>query len=93
MLFEDYFLWARMLMNGAIFHTIQEPLLLFRMDKNTFKRRRGINYARNEIRLQREFRKMGFINQYEYIRNLILRVPPRLLSSRLLKVFYKYILR
>ena len=40
-LFEDYYLWVRMLMNGARFYNIQESLLLFRFSADMFKRRGG----------------------------------------------------
>ena len=38
-LFEDYYLWIRMLMNGAKFYNIQESLLYFRFSPEMFKRR------------------------------------------------------
>lgn len=38
-LFEDYYLWIRMLMNGAKFYNIQESLLYFRFSSEMFKRR------------------------------------------------------
>ena len=40
-LFEDYYLWIRMLMNGAKFYNIQESLLYFRFSPEMFKRRGG----------------------------------------------------
>ena len=61
-LFEDYYLWARMLINGAMFYNIQESLLFFRSSEEMFKRRGGLKYAISELNLQREFARMGFIN-------------------------------
>ncbi|MDO4722545.1 glycosyltransferase [Porphyromonas circumdentaria] len=92
-LFEDYLLWARMIMNGAKFHSLPESLLYFRMDENTYSRRKGWKYIQSEMKLQKKFLKMGFTNRYEYVRNICLRVPPRLLSTRLLSLFYRCFLR
>lgn len=48
-LFEDYYLWIRMLMNGAKFYNIQESLLYFRFSSEMFKRRGGWKYMINEL--------------------------------------------
>lgn len=44
-LFEDWYLWARMFVNGAQFANIPESLLFFRTSKEMFKRRGGFKYA------------------------------------------------
>ena len=56
-LFEDYYLWVRMLMNGARFYNIQESLLFFRFSPDMFRRRGGWRYAVTEVRLQTLFYK------------------------------------
>lgn len=92
-LFEDYYLWVRMLMNGAHFHSLDEALLHFRMDNDTYVRRKGMRYNRSEIALQREFRRIGFISKWEFYRNILLRCTPRLFPKWLLKKVYSLILR
>lgn len=92
-LFEDYFLWARMIVSGARFHSLPESLLCFRMDENTYQRRKGWKYICSEIKLQEKFVEIGFINRYECWRNILLRVPPRLLPKKLLCHFYRCFLR
>ena len=92
-LFEDYYLWARMILSGSKMHTLQEPLLAFRMNQETYLRRMGLRYAKSEIRLQKKFLQMGFINKKEYVRNLFLRVPPRIFPYRIVRLLYKMILR
>ena len=37
--FEDYYLWARMIMNGAICSNINEPLVYMRANNAMYKRR------------------------------------------------------
>lgn len=92
-LFEDYFLWAKVLMNGGKLYCMQEPLLAFRMNRDTYKRRTGLDYVKKEIYLQKQLHKIGFTNIYELIRNLVLRVPPRLLSPKMISFVYRYVLR
>ena len=66
-LFEDYYLWIRMLINGAKFYNIQESLLYFRFSSEMFKRRGGWKYAMNEFRFQWMMRKLHFISILEFI--------------------------
>lgn len=92
-LFEDYYLWVRMLMNGAKFYNIQESLLYFRSSSDMFKRRGGWNYAINEYKLQKEFRDIGFIDNTNFFKNILLRFVSRILPNRLRSLLYKNILR
>lgn len=91
--FEDYYLWVRMIMQGAKLYCFPEPLLAFRMNKNAYRRRRGWRYARNEARLQKEFYRIGFLSLGGYLRNLIVRFPIRLLPTHCLSLFYTTFLR
>lgn len=91
--FEDYYLWARMIMAGATLHNLPEPLLAFRLTRGTYRRRRGWRYVRSEWEMQCKFLSMGFVNPLEFFRNLLLRVPPRLVSRTFLKCIYKRFLR
>jgi len=92
-LFEDYYLWARMLMSGAKFYNLQESLLYFRTNADTFKRRGGFKHAIDDIKLQFEFKKIGFISFYEMIRNIGFRATVRLFPNYFRVLFYKKILR
>lgn len=92
-LFEDYYLWARVILQGGRLHSLPEPLLYFRMNHATLGRRRGWYYIRQDIRLQKTFYKIGFINKWEYVRNLMLRIPPRLVPGPWLYHIYKRFLR
>ena len=92
-LFEDYYLWVRMLMNGAKFYNIQESLLAFRFSSEMFKRRGGLKYAISELNLQREFARMGFINCYELFRNVTIRFVSRLIPNKVREFVYLELLR
>jgi len=87
--FEDYYLWVRMILSGAMFYNIQEVLVNMRGGKEQYKRRSGIKYAINEFYAQKEFLKLGFISRFEFIRNLIFRTSIRLMPHSLVGVAYR----
>jgi glycosyltransferase involved in cell wall biosynthesis len=72
-LMEDYALFARMLAGGARAINVAEPLVYYRVGPEAFKRRGGTGLLRSELRLQREFRRDGFISSVEYVRNVMVR--------------------
>lgn len=92
-LFEDYYLWIRMLINGAKFYNIQESLLFFRFSPEMFKRRGGWRYAVNEFRFLQMMRKMHFISFVEFIQNIFLRFLTRIIPNSLRSLIYKKLLR
>ena len=92
-LFEDYFLWVRMLKNGAKFYNIQESLLYFRTSPNMFKRRGGWKYAMDEVRFQNVMRKMKMITWGRFLMNVVIRFPVRIMPNKLREILYKNSLR
>ncbi len=92
-LFEDYYLWVRMLMNGANFYNIQESLLFFRCSSNMYKRRGGWKYAIDECNFQNKMRQMGFISLQECAKNISIRFTIRILPNFLRTIIYKKVLR
>ncbi|MBR4141516.1 MAG: glycosyltransferase, partial [Campylobacter sp.] len=85
---EDYFLWVRMLLNGAKFYNIPEMLVKMRAGKSQLSRRGGLKYAISEFRVQREFYKFGFLNFYEFARNSSVKFIVRLLPKAILSKIY-----
>ncbi len=92
-LFEDYYLWVRMLMNGSKFYNIQESLLYFRTSPDMFKRRGGIKYALTEMKLQYRFYKLGYISLYQMLKNDIVRTVVRLIPNSFRSIIYQKVLR
>jgi len=78
-LMEDYALFARMLAGGARAINVAEPLVFYRVGRESFKRRGGTALLCCELRLQREFRRHGFISPAEYLRNVLVRGGYRLI--------------
>jgi glycosyltransferase involved in cell wall biosynthesis len=87
--FEDYHLWARMLLNDSRFANLPEYLVNVRAGSEMLKRRGGKTYARNELKLQKEFLRMGFINYAEFLRNVLIRYSVRLMPQKTRRHVYK----
>lgn len=92
-LYEDYDLWIRMLLNGYRFTNISDVLVYARAGNEMYKRRGGLSYARQEIKMQMKFQKSGFISSTCLIKNLMVRVPIRLMPNSLRKIAYSKFLR
>jgi O104-antigen biosynthesis beta-1,3-galactosyltransferase len=91
--FEDYHLWARMLMIGSKLSNLEEPLVLVRCGNGMQSRRGGMAYANQELRLQLYFHKIGFLSAAEAIRNTFVRAPVRLIPASMRGLLYTRLLR
>ena len=92
-LFEDYYLWVRMLLNGKCFYNIQESLLYFRISPDVYKRRGGWKYAIDEYRLRKMMYNSHFISFIEFISEVPFRFLIRILPSWIRKFFYLIVIR
>ncbi len=90
---EDYHLWARMLMNSCSMYNLPRILVHVRSPKEIYRRRGGWTYARAELRLQREFLRMGFIGWGPFLWNVPVRLLVRLLPVGLRAGIYAHCLR
>ncbi len=87
-MFEDYYLWVRMLSNGCLIANLPEYLVKARIGPQMLLRRRGLSYALTEIKLQREFFKLGFINSFTFAKNVCIKFPMRVMPMPLFKCAY-----
>lgn len=90
---EDYYLWVKLIMAGAVFYNIQESLNYFRTSEDVYKRRGGWKYAQDDIKAQWNFYNMGFLSLFEFLKNLLIRVTIRLVPNNIRAWFYKKFLR
>ena len=90
---EDYELWVRMIVNGALFHNIQESLLYYRLSDDFARRRGGWDYSQREIPLQISFYKKGYISWWRMALNIVIRTIIRMLPSRWRRKVYLCLLR
>ena len=91
---EDYYLWGRMLKQGAQFANIPECLVNVRAGNAMFKKRANLTYFWNsEFPLHTEFYKMGFINLRQYLRNISSKFILRVVPVSIMGIIYKKFLR
>lgn len=92
-LLEDYWLWGRLMANGAKFYNVPSCLVKVRGGASMTARRGGWKYFKSEMRLQEEFLKMGLINRKIFARNLSVRFAVRMMPNRVRKFVYSKLLR
>ena len=66
-LFEDYFLWIRMLANHCNAKNICAPLLYMRAPADLYQRRGGKQYAKELLRFHSWMRKIGWTSWWDYL--------------------------
>jgi len=90
---EDYDLWARMIVDGARIANIPEVLVKARTGPEMYERRGGWEYAREELRQQWDFWRMGFVSAPRACVNLATRFPVRLLPNAVRRHVYEFAFR
>lgn len=92
-LFEDYYLWARMILNGAICENIDEPLLYMRANEDMFKRRGGFSYFKAVVKFKWRMFRIGFLSLGELISSVLVRGVVSLIPNKARIMIYKKFLR
>lgn len=91
---EDYYLWGRMLKQGAKFANIPECLVNVRAGSAMLRRRANLTYFFNsELPLQTEFLKIHYISFIQYLRNVISKFLLRAIPEWAMAFVYKKFLR
>lgn len=88
-LMEDYWLFARMIHSGAKVENLQEPLVMYRVGDGAYTRRGGMKQLKAELRLQREFRRLGFTTRVQALRNVLVRGSYRLVPTGIRRIAYR----
>jgi len=91
--FEDYYLWARLIMAGHLLGNIPQVLVETQIEPNFFSRRGGVSYIIHEARLSSRLFSIGFLNLPQMLRFLFTRIPLRLIPPMLRASFYRTFLR
>lgn len=91
--FEDYYLWARMLKNGAVGYNIQEPLVYVRTGESMFARRGGMDYAKLAVKFRWYLKKAGISTWLDFLVSAGGQVLICILPNGFRKKFYEVILR
>lgn len=90
---EDYLLFAKMLMNGCKFYNFENCLVNARAGSRMLAKRVGWNKIKQEFLLFYEFKKMGYINNCQFVRNVTLKFLLRVIPNRLRSWIYRKFLR
>jgi glycosyltransferase involved in cell wall biosynthesis len=92
-LFEDYFLWARMLVHGYHLANLPQVLAETKVDAEYFSRRGGTKYVRKELRLLEKLGEIGFFSFLDTSIFILSRLPIRLMPTGTRRRLYKLFLR
>lgn len=86
---EDYYLWVRMVLDGAIFENVPDVVLQFRVQDDTYRRRGGLRYFLSEAKLQYFIFRNGLSNPFILAWNVVVRFGVQVLCPPALrKVLY-----
>jgi cellulose synthase/poly-beta-1,6-N-acetylglucosamine synthase-like glycosyltransferase len=88
---EDYHLWARMAAGGARFRNLPQPLVRYRVDADSYKRRADPAAIRAEWRMQQHLVRLGLVRRPRALLNLVVRVTFRLLPPFLMRPAYSIV--
>lgn len=92
-LFEDYYLWIRMLQIGCYAENIGTILVYARAGEGMVKRRGGLNYIKDIVAFQKSLLKSKFIHYFEFLENCSLRIIVSFLPSSIRGIIYQKALR
>jgi len=82
---EDYYLWLRMMLSGAIFANVPENLVNVRVGNEMSARRGGMKYFRSEAALQEYMLQNHVIGVPRYLYNVALRFVGEVLAPNSLR--------
>ncbi|HSV30121.1 MAG TPA: hypothetical protein VLL76_11200, partial [Candidatus Omnitrophota bacterium] len=87
----DYDLYVRLLLAGARFAAVQEPLVLFRVSHEQRIRRGGWRYAWRELAFRRFCAQAGFLSPILFATTTPVTMGFRLAPPRLKKFLYGFV--
>jgi len=90
--YEDYYLWMRVLKEFNGFN-LSENLVNARVGNGMIARRQGFVFFTNELKFQRTLLADGLITNSVFLKNIFVRLFPRLLPKKVLELIYTKILR
>lgn len=90
---EDYFLFAKMLVKGCKFYNLEEYLVNARGGSGMLAKRIGLSRIIQEFKLFWTFYKMGYINIFEFSRNVSLKFLLRIIPTWFRSWIYNNFLR
>lgn len=90
---EDYYLWVRLLVNGAKLKNIGEPLVYVRTGEDMYTRRSNPKYISSWLNLQKYLYSKKMISKVGFITNMLNICTFILIPGKFKKYIYKFFLR
>lgn len=87
-LFEDYYLWVRMLQKGIVAANLEESLLYMRTPPNMFQRRGGVKYAKDMLRFRWWMFKSGWSSIIDFVFSALPQMLICILPNEIRKKIY-----
>lgn len=84
---EDYYLYCRMLLEGASFHNLPDTLVYVRVGEEMYKRRGGWKYFKSEAKLQKWMLSHKIIAFPRYCVNVLIRLCVQVFMPNWLRGF------
>ena len=91
--FEDYYLWAKLLLANHQISNLSEVLVETEIDEDYFIRRGGWDYLRAERQFLNRLRKLRFLKTHQIIVWIMVRVPLRIVPTNFREFIYMSMLR
>lgn len=88
-LFEDYYLWVRMLRNGVKAMNITDVILYMRTPVDLYLRRGGRDYAKNMLAFHRWMKSVGWISTGGYLTGALPHALICVMPNSIRKLVYK----
>lgn len=88
-LFEDYYLWVRMLMKGYKARNTQEVLLDMRSPADMYLRRGGKKYAEDMLQFHQWMKKSGWSGEIDYLTGAVPHAVVCVLPNGVRKLVYE----
>lgn len=92
-LFEDYYLWLRLLKANYQIENIPESLVYFKVGNDLIGRRHGWKYLVKEFNFLLKCRREELISAKSFFIQIFTRLPLRVFPKKILLLVYKFILR
>lgn len=92
-LFEDYYLWIRLLKTDHRLLNLDEALLYFRVGNDMIGRRHGFRYLIKEMKFIFAGHRLKFFTRRSVMLSFFFKIPMRLIPKVLLSHLYKRFLR
>lgn len=91
--FEDYYLWIKALQNNYYVENLSEIIILANNTSSTMKNRGGLKYIKPTLNFQKYLLKTKYINIFEFIKNVFIRLTVALVPNKIRAIIYHKFLR